>query len=186
MNKSDRRIKGLGEVSIRVKNLGAMHKFYEEVVGLEVLRRDESFVFFKIAEGYGDHNQNLALFEATNHMFLETKSEQPNSDQTTLHHIALNISLEDYASEKRRLEGLGLSVVATDHAWLHVRSLYFSDRRGICWSLSVTMRRTIGEGWVCKHRLPPNAACRRLASPRYARLASGGCGTLGHAERPRS
>ena len=55
MNNSVRRVKGLGEVSIRVRDLGAMHKFYEEVVGLEVLptggcaRRDESFVFFKIA-----------------------------------------------------------------------------------------------------------------------------------------
>jgi catechol-2,3-dioxygenase len=38
MNKSarPRRVKGLGEVSIRVKDLDAMHKFYEEVVGLEV------------------------------------------------------------------------------------------------------------------------------------------------------
>ena len=44
MNKSDhpRRVKGLGEVSIRVRDLDAMQKFYEEVVGLEVLRRDES------------------------------------------------------------------------------------------------------------------------------------------------
>jgi len=50
MNKSarPRRVKGLGEVSIRVRDLDAMHKFYEEVVGLEVLRRDESFVFFKV------------------------------------------------------------------------------------------------------------------------------------------
>ena len=54
MDKSDRpsRVKGLGEVSIRVRDLDAMRKFYEEVVGLEVLRRDESFVFFKVAEGY--------------------------------------------------------------------------------------------------------------------------------------
>jgi catechol-2,3-dioxygenase len=66
MNKTDRHVKGLGEVSIRVRDLDAMHKFYEEVVGLEVLRRDESFVFFKIAEGYGGHTQNLALFEASN------------------------------------------------------------------------------------------------------------------------
>ena len=36
MNKSDRRVKGLGEVSIRVKDLDGMHKFYGEVVGLEV------------------------------------------------------------------------------------------------------------------------------------------------------
>jgi len=38
MNNSERprRVKGLGEVSIRVRDLDAMHKFYEEVVGLEV------------------------------------------------------------------------------------------------------------------------------------------------------
>jgi len=142
MNRSDRRIKGLGEVSIRANNLDAMQKFYEEVVGLEVLRRDESFVFFKIAEGYGGHSQNLALFAATNLDFLETKSPELSPEQTTLHHIALNLSIEDYETEKRRLEGLGLSVLATDHAWIHVRSLYFSDPEGnllefVCYDESV-------------------------------------------------
>jgi len=130
MNTSDRRIKGLGEVSILVKDLEAMHKFYEDVVGLEVLRRDEGFVFFKVAEGYGGHSQNLALFEATNRTFLRNKSLQLSQEQTTLHHIALNVSLEDFESERRRLEGLGLKVHATVHEWLHVRSLYFSDPEG--------------------------------------------------------
>lgn len=142
MEKSDRSVKGLGEVSIRVKDLAAMHKFYEDVVGLEVLRRHESFVFFKIAEGYGGHTQNLALFDASDRMFLENKSLKLNSDQSTLHHIALNIPLEIYESEKNRLKGLGLSVVATDHSWLHVRSLYFSDPEGnllefVCYDASV-------------------------------------------------
>jgi len=99
-----------------------MHKFYEEVVGLEVLRRDEDFVFFKIAEGYGGHTQNLALFE--------TKSEQLNYEGSTLHHIALNVALEDFEAERIRLEGLGLKVNATIHEWLHVRSLYFYDPEG--------------------------------------------------------
>src|SRR3989304_4889950 len=118
--------KGLGKVSIRVRDLDAMQKFYEEVVGLEVLptrgcaRRDESFVFFKIAEGYGGHAQNLALFEASNRAFLEAKSEQLSPAETTLHHIALNVALEDFEAEKRRLEGLGLKVNATVHEWLHV------------------------------------------------------------------
>ena len=124
MNKSDRRVKGLGEVSLCVKDLDAMHKFYEEVVGLEILRRDEderfSFVFFKVAEGYGGHTQNLALF----------KAEQLNPQESTLHHMALNIALEDFESEKMRLEGLGLKVNATLHEWLHVRSLYFYDPEG--------------------------------------------------------
>jgi len=48
MHKSDCRVKGLGEVSIRLRDLDAMNKFYEEVMGLEVLRRDEGFVFFKV------------------------------------------------------------------------------------------------------------------------------------------
>ena len=130
MNKSDRRVKGLGEVSILVKDLDAMQKFYEEVVGLEVLRRDESFVFFKIAEGYGGHTQNLALFEAEERSFLENKSIELNPEQTTLHHIALNISLEDFEAEKVRLEGLGLKVNATVHEWIHVRSMYFYDPEG--------------------------------------------------------
>jgi len=130
MHKSDRRVKGLGEVSIRVRDLDAMHKFYEEVIGLELLRRDERSVFFKVAEGYGGHTQNLALFEATNRMFLETKSQELSSDQTTLHHIALNVALEDFEDEKMRLEGLGLKVDATVHEWLHVRSLYFPDPEG--------------------------------------------------------
>jgi catechol-2,3-dioxygenase len=134
MNDSVRRIKGLGEVSIRVKDLDIMHKFYEEVVGLEVLRREESFVFFKVAEGYGGHTQNLALFE--------TKSPELSEEKTTLHHIALNVSLEDFESEKRRLEELGLKVNATVHEWLHVRSLYFPDPEGnslefVCYDESV-------------------------------------------------
>jgi len=130
MNKLDRRVKGLGEVSIRVKDLNAMHKFYEEVVGLEMLRRDESFVFFKVAEGYGGHTQNLALFDVTNISLLNPRTPQISAEQTTLHHIALNVALEDFEAEKMRLDGLGLKVNATVHEWLHVRSLYFSDPEG--------------------------------------------------------
>ncbi len=132
MNKSDRprRVKGLGEVSIRVNDLDTMQKFYEDVLGLEVLRRDESFVFFKIAEGFGGHSQNLALFQAANRGFLENKSLQLNLEQTTLHHIALNVALADFEPERSRLEGLGIKVNATVHEWLHVRSMYFSDPEG--------------------------------------------------------
>jgi catechol 2,3-dioxygenase-like lactoylglutathione lyase family enzyme len=107
-----------------------MQKFYEDVVGLEVIRRDESFVFFKFTNGHGGHPQNLALFEAAERDFLEPKSTQLSPEQTTLHHIALIISLEDYDAERRRLEGLGLRVRVTEHAWLHVRSLYFTDPEG--------------------------------------------------------
>ena len=142
MNMPERRVKGLGEVSIRVTNLDAMKKFYEEVVGLEVLRRDESFVFFKIAEGYASHSQNLTLFRADERWLLENKSLQLSPEGSTLHHVALNVALEDFEPGKKRLEGLGLKVVATTHEWLHVRSLYFPDPEGnllefVCYDASV-------------------------------------------------
>jgi len=146
-------------VSIRVRDLDAMHEFYEEVVGLEVLptggcaRRDESFVFFKVAEGYGGHTQNLALFEASNTMFLDNKAEQLKSQETTLHHIALNVALEDFESEKMRLEGLGLKINATEHEWFFVFARCTSPTQwGICWSLSVTMQTWDREMLACTQR----------------------------------
>jgi catechol-2,3-dioxygenase len=123
-------VKGLGEASIRVNDLAVMRDFYEEVVGLEVLRQEEDFVFFKIAEGYGGHSQNIALFDAANRSFLEAKSTELSPEQSTLHHIALNIALEDFESEKDRLQSLGLRVHATEHPWIHIRSLYFADPEG--------------------------------------------------------
>jgi catechol 2,3-dioxygenase-like lactoylglutathione lyase family enzyme len=139
---SDKRIRGLGEVSIRVGDLETMQKFYQDVVGLEILRRDENFVFFRIGDGYAGHYQNLALFDASNIDFIEHKSKQLNFDQSTLHHIALHIALEDFEYEKKRLEGLGLTVNATVHQWLHVRSMYFTDPEGnllefVCYDPSV-------------------------------------------------
>ena len=130
MNKSDRRTKGLGEVSIPVRNLAVMLRFYEEILGLEVLRQEQNLVFFKIAEGYGGHAQVLALFDATDRWLLETKSEQLSLAEPTLHHIALNVALKDFEAEKIRLEGLDLKVLTTVHEWLHVRSLYLSDPEG--------------------------------------------------------
>ena len=127
MDKPERTIKALGEVSIRVTDLAAMHKFYEEVIGLEVLRRESNFTFFRIGEGYGGHSQVLNLFDVADRWLIESKSPELSPDHTTLHHIALNIALEDYVTEKKRLEGLGIMVHAVEHEWLHVRSLYFND-----------------------------------------------------------
>jgi len=75
-------------------------------------------------------------------MFLDNKAEQLNSQESTLHHIALNIALEEFESEKMRLEDLGLKVDATVHEWAHVRSLYFPDPEGnllefVCYDPSV-------------------------------------------------
>jgi hypothetical protein len=39
-----------------------MQAFYEQTTGLELLRRIPKAAFFNIAEGYGEHTQNLVRF----------------------------------------------------------------------------------------------------------------------------
>ena len=131
-------VRGLGEIALRVNNLDATQKFYEEVIGLPLMTRVPNCAFFKIAEGYGGHTQVLALFD---------RSESPgyrgtDSATSTIDHIAFEISLADFADEKKRLEALGLQVETAEHAWVHWRSLYVTDPEGnqvelVCYDESV-------------------------------------------------
>jgi|SRR5579864_2455001 len=131
-------VRGLGEIALRVNNLDAMHKFYEEVIGLPPMTRVSNCAFFKIASGYGGHTQVLALFE---------RSQSPGYRGTdeatsTIDHIAFEIPLADFADELQRLKGLGLQVETAEHAWVHWRSLYVTDPEGnqvelVCYDGSV-------------------------------------------------
>jgi len=131
-------VRGLGEIALRVNNLDAMQKFYEEVIGLPLMTRVPKWAFFKIADGYGGHTQVLALFD---------RSQSPGYRATdpatsTIDHIAFEIPLDDFAGELKRLKGLGLQVETAEHAWVHWRSLYVSDLEGnqvelVCYDDSV-------------------------------------------------
>ena len=138
MGEPTRRIKGLGEIALRVADLDAMQRFYQEVVGLELLRRLDHAAFFRIADGYGGHTQVLALFD---------RSGQPgylglDAGRTTVDHLAFEIDFADYEAEKARLEGLGVEVTTAEHAWVLWRSLYVDDPEGntvewVCYDESV-------------------------------------------------
>ena len=121
-----RTVKALGEIALRVKDLDSMQQFYEEVVGLELMRKFPHAVFFKIAEGYGGHTQVLALFDRTQ----ETGYRGVESEKSTVDHFAFTIPLTEFDGEKRRLEQLGLNVRTAKHAWVHWRSLYVRDPEG--------------------------------------------------------
>ncbi len=56
-------VKSLGEVALRVNNLPEMMRFYQEVVGLEVLGAFGSAVLLRIADDFGGHTQVLGLFD---------------------------------------------------------------------------------------------------------------------------
>lgn len=119
-------VRALGEIALRVSDLEAMQRFYEEVIGLELMRRFPDSAFFRIAEGFAGHTQILALFDRSDRVARGDRSS-PSADTSTVDHIAFAISLNDFAKEKRRLEGLGLEVKTREHGWVRWRSLYVKD-----------------------------------------------------------
>ena len=121
-----RAVKALGEIALRVKDLDSMQRFYEEAIGLELMKRFPHAVFFKIAEGYGGHTQMLALFDRTQ----EAGYRGVEPEKSTVDHLAFTIPLTDFDGEKKRLEQLGLNVETAEHAWVHWRSLYVRDPEG--------------------------------------------------------
>ena len=135
---NDRPIKALGEIALRVEDLDRMQAFYENVVGLKLMRRFPTSAFFEIAPGYGGHTAILALFD---------RQAMPGYQgirkvHTTVDHIAFTIDLADFAAEKARLERLGQTVDLSNHGWVQWRSLYINDPEGnrvewVCYDPSV-------------------------------------------------
>lgn len=120
------KVRGLGEIALRVADLDAMQAFYENVIGLELIRRFETSAFFRIAPGFGGHTQILALFDRKG----QSGYAGLSAAQTTLDHLAFTIAQADYEAERGRLEALGLEVTTAKHAWVHWRSLYVNDPEG--------------------------------------------------------
>ncbi len=138
MRNQERPIKAHGEIALRVTGLDTMQRFYEGIVGLEVMRRADNAVLFKVADGYEGHTQLLARLD---------RSSSPgyqglDAATSTVDHIAFEIALADYDSEKARLESLGLTVTTAEHAWVHWLSLYVKAPEGnlvewVCYDESV-------------------------------------------------
>jgi catechol-2,3-dioxygenase len=120
------KIKALGEIALRVNDLDAMQAFYENVIGLELMRRFPDAAFFKVAEGYAGHTQILALFDRSS----DSGYSGLSAANTTLDHIAFTIAREDFESERTRLEALGCKLTFANHDWVHWRSLYVHDPEG--------------------------------------------------------
>jgi len=132
MNKSNQSITGIAEIALRVHDLDLMRGFYEQVIGLEVLREvkdnNGKAIFYSIGAG----NDHLALFEEKlMDWYTRDKSPQIDPKLTTLSHFAIKITLDDFESEKKRIEQLGIEIMHSDaSSWLHCRMFYFFDPEG--------------------------------------------------------
>ena len=116
-----------------------MQRFYEESIGLTLMKRFPHAAFFRVGDGYQGHTQILALFDRTDN----DGYSAPEQGKSSLDHFAFAISLADFANEQRRLESLGLNVSTVEHAWVKWRSIYVDDPEGnvvelVCYDETVT------------------------------------------------
>ena len=120
----------LAEVAFRVTDLPRSLAFYQEVLGLEIVRAYPTMVFLKAGElesplGRGGHPQLLVLFDRRVRLDIAL---------TTLDHIAFEIPLEQFQAERERLQQLELEVSERiwrgEYAWLGARSLFLDDPDG--------------------------------------------------------
>jgi catechol 2,3-dioxygenase-like lactoylglutathione lyase family enzyme len=122
----NRRIKGLGEVALRVADLPRMQAFYEEVVGLELIRSFPGASFLRIADGVEGHTEVVALFDRSS----DAGHVPPQGRASTLDHFAFVTTPEELDAEHERLEGLGLEIETAVHEWTQWRSIYVRDPEG--------------------------------------------------------
>ena len=119
----------IAEVGLRVKDLPRMVRFYQEVLGLEIVLSEENHVFLKVGElpsalGAVGHPQMLVLFD---------RGVELDTALTTLDHLAFEIPSDRYPAELERFQAMGL--VFLERSWpdslaWRARSLFIHDPEG--------------------------------------------------------
>ncbi len=116
------RIRALGEIALRCRDLDTMESFYRDIIGLEPLpgpyRR--SIRFFQLGESYGGHTAVLALFA----------EGAPPAAGSSLHHLALTIDAADQEAAVAWLGANGCDVRVEDFPWIGWRGVFTSDPEG--------------------------------------------------------
>jgi catechol 2,3-dioxygenase-like lactoylglutathione lyase family enzyme len=117
------RVRALGEIAIRCRELDRMARFYGEVLGLERLEGPHrpEIVFFRIAPGYAGHTQVLALF---------ADSGAAAGAGSSLHHLALGLPLDEQAAAVAWLERQGCECRIETFPWIGWRGVFTRDPEG--------------------------------------------------------
>ena len=97
---SNRVSRQLAEIALRVTDIAVMRDFYRDVIGLELIREAETFVFFRVADGLAGHTQVLALFDRSS----QDGYVAPDGKRTTVDHLAFTIRKKDFDIEYHRLK----------------------------------------------------------------------------------
>ena len=120
------KVRALGEIAIRCRDLDGMTAVYRDVIGVDLLEggHRRSIVFFKIAEGHAGHTCVLALFND------EADLVVPAPGTSSLHHIALTLERSEQDAAIAWYERLGLDYRVETFDWIGWRGVFTEDPEG--------------------------------------------------------
>ena len=121
------KIKGIGEVVLRVNDMELMKYFYRKTIGFELMYESDNYTFFKIADGVGGHTQTLALFAQNNLTAFREELEAIKQKSTSLHHFALEIEKSDYEEMLNLCDNNKLEYVTEVFEWVKWKSIFIKD-----------------------------------------------------------
>lgn len=128
---TDNPIKALsiGEVVLRVADLQRSISFYRDTLGFQLIRvLHDTIAFMRVADGVEGHTQIIGLFSHAWPSNREGKAWDGCEPRlSTLHHFAIEITLNSYQSVVNYLVGKGLNPNLQTHPWIGWRSVYVSD-----------------------------------------------------------
>ncbi len=116
------KVRALGEIAIRCRNLDAMTAFYRDVIGLEPLADRGGIRFFRIAEGHAGHTCVLALFAAD--------GAGEAGAGSSLHHLALTVGAEEQEAAIAWFDRIGQPFRTEDFDWIGWRGVFTCDPEG--------------------------------------------------------
>lgn len=116
------KIKGIAEIVLNAHDVEASLKFYQEVLGLEIIGRPGP-VFLRAGEPAVSVPQMIVLVP------LPPDSEAFVKPRT-LHHLALELAPADFEAEEARLKALGYQIRYGQHPVIPSRTMYVDDPDG--------------------------------------------------------
>jgi catechol 2,3-dioxygenase-like lactoylglutathione lyase family enzyme len=119
------RISGLAEIVLHVRNREASLSFYRDLLGLTVISPPDfpGPVFLKAGDGAEKIPQMVVLVSLPD----DAPAFQPPSH---LHHLALEVSPEDFDAFHSQFNAAGIEVRSGQHPVIPSRTIYIDDPDG--------------------------------------------------------
>jgi catechol 2,3-dioxygenase-like lactoylglutathione lyase family enzyme len=120
-------ISGLAEIVLVVQDMDASVAFYRDLLGLTVISPPNlPAVFLRVGEDGPGVPQQIVLVPRP----AGAEGAATSKAGRVLHHIGLEVTPDDYDTERARLAAAGLNVRGGEHPFLPVEAFYVDDPDG--------------------------------------------------------